>query len=1113
MYREMLRAPLQQTIVLLWLIGLGHLGVRLLEGNPTWGGVFSAGLGAVVAALLAGRFHRLGLLSLSMVLGLCTWLILIFKVGMTASAGLSFAGVFYALLVWRLSIELLAYPPTLHLVKGLHRDGNPVLVEHRVHWTAFVITVLCIVVAIEQPGILSSPIAPLPTLGIGMAFLWLAGQRYQHRLHSYTLLGIGVVGALLCYTWTLPFYSPQQFVTLQRLRGDHGLGLLFVLLSLSLWAIAWGLTRRVSDTKEFQADFDQSLYRKPLRVVAVLLALIAAAQQVGLAWTDTAHAVGPLPIEVLFLASASLLLANHALDHPSLSLAAILLAVLAVLRAHALWFHNLAAFVLQPGSRTFTDQWLTLALLALGLACLAQNLSRYPRWERLYTWPLRIAAILTYGWVLFGTLMFFALAPLWADACLPGIWLTLVIGLFPLLQPLPEGASIRGSGVALLLSAFVVSVVALSGREQAHSFIALTWAYVLWSLGNFVLPRFNARWPHWAIAPDAWPWFGLLVVSVSLLGRGLDGHMGLWFYPSHQGGYLTAVAVYLFLMLRNSSWAGFPWLAVLTLTCTGLAFNMAWMWPLSPEPSLGLLFVGSVPPTGFMIGNLLWANLLLLAGSLWRRHGQALLGHLGWRDHDLTAPLLFWPSALLHLWLLLTLLDTSLLFFNSPIPNAVHWPSLVLIQGVLTLSFLHVLWLRRDAWHMRAFFFSLLILLHSWLLLWVPLRQSTLLLPWYALQLAVLVWLLLWLRDTLQRYVEEQQAADEKVFARNTMLREIALLLSSVLPWLAALALLEWMLHGFLMLNSIAATGEPQWLTGGGDAAAALLAAGLLMAAGIRQAWQSQQAWWIHGVALVGGAIGVYIRVLWVGLAPVSAGDTAALMTAAYALFILQRVTLSEPTLHLVMVLPLLALLTVPMQLASPNASGTLLTAGVLYLLICRATSQPLPLYMALLASNTSIYLWVPGWANHYHLFQVYIAPAAVSVLFLLHLHRRELKPTVLNGSRLVATSTLYASASLDVFLRAELTIFAMALALSLAGILIGIALRTRAFLYAGVTFLVLNVLGQLLLLFPEQRLGKAIVLLTLGALITGGMIWFNLQREGILQRIRIFRADLETWT
>lgn len=37
-------------------------------------------------------------------------------------------------------------------------------------------------------------------------------------------------------------------------------------------------------------------------------------------------------------------------------------------------------------------------------------------------------------------------------------------------------------------------------------------------------------------------------------------------------------------------------------------------------------------------------------------------------------------------------------------------------------------------------------------------------------------------------------------------------------------------------------------------------------------------------------------------------------------------------------------------------------------------------------------------------------------------------------------------------------------------------------------------------------------MLLALGVIITGGMIRFNLQRERILQRIRIFRADLETW-
>lgn len=103
--------------------------------------------------------------------------------------------------------------------------------------------------------------------------------------------------------------------------------------------------------------------------------------------------------------------------------------------------------------------------------------------------------------------------------------------------------------------------------------------------------------------------------------------------------------------------------------------------------------------------------------------------------------------------------------------------------------------------------------------------------------------------------------------------------------------------------------------------------------------------------------------------------------------------------------------------------------------------------------------------------------------------------------------------ATVDVSVRDELMIFGVALALSLGGIGIGIALRTRAFLYSSTAFLVLNILGQLLMLFPERVLGRAIILLLLGALITGGMIWFNLQREQLFQRIRIFQADLATWT
>ncbi|MCK7461520.1 MAG: hypothetical protein MZU84_05390 [Sphingobacterium sp.] len=164
------------------------------------------------------------------------------------------------------------------------------------------------------------------------------------------------------------------------------------------------------------------------------------------------------------------------------------------------------------------------------------------------------------------------------------------------------------------------------------------------------------------------------------------------------------------------------------------------------------------------------------------------------------------------------------------------------------------------------------------------------------------------------------------------------------------------------------------------------------------------------------------------------------------------------------------------------------------------------------LALNGAVYLWAPLWAERYGLWQFYIVPAAVSVLVLLHLHRRELRPKVLNGARLAALSALYAGAGLDVFLRPELSVFVLALALALTGVILGIALRIRAFLYAGVAFLVLNVSGQLVRFYPEQGLSRALILIGLGAAITAGMVVFNLKREAILRRIRIARADLAAW-
>jgi len=269
---------------------------------------------------------------------------------------------------------------------------------------------------------------------------------------------------------------------------------------------------------------------------------------------------------------------------------------------------------------------------------------------------------------------------------------------------------------------------------------------------------------------------------------------------------------------------------------------------------------------------------------------------------------------------------------------------------------------------------------------------------------------------------------------------------------------------------------------------------------------------WIDATALLLGVWAGYGRLIVLGLTPFTVSDTAALMAAGYAAFLLHQLTGAKPLYRLALLLPLLALATAPWQLASPWAGGTLLAAAVLYLSLAGTLRNPLPLYLGVLALNGAVYLWAPLWTARYGLWQFMIVPAAVSVLALLHLHRRELRPKVLNGARLAALSALYAGAGLDVFLRPELGVFVLALGLAFGGIVVGIALRIRAFLYAGVAFLVLNVMGQLSRFYPEQNLSRALILLGLGTVITLGMVIFNLKREAILQRIRLVRADLAAW-
>jgi len=473
----------------------------------------------------------------------------------------------------------------------------------------------------------------------------------------------------------------------------------------------------------------------------------------------------------------------------------------------------------------------------------------------------------------------------------------------------------------------------------------------------------------------------------------------------------------------------------------------------------------------------LWSAPVLHALRAWRR----------W------SPLLLLGAWTLHWWM----------------PLAEH----LILLGLVSAYAAGLGWLRQQHRWLCAACILAVLQLHGWWLVWTPRPAVVLLLPWYTVQLATLTWLVLWAERRLQGLLEARaHGAVLTGWLHTAPLQPLALALAWLWPWLTGATLVMWGLHGVYVLATLHTSSTLFWLLGRTEGLLAALAMLCWMLAVVRQAQRSGQEWWIYMVALVGATVWAYVRVYLVGLAPMHVWDTVALLGASYGLFILQRFIPLRALWHVAMVLPLLVLVTVPWQYASLHTTVTLITVAGLYLGMRHRSGQAMPLYLGLLTLNIGVYLWIPAWAQSYGVLQLYTIPAALSVLWLLQAHQHELRPQVLHGCRLAASSVLYVSTTMDVFLRADISIFLAALGLSLAGIVLGIALRTRAFLYAGLSFFVLNIVGQLIMLFPEQRLTRALILLALGTLITGGMIWFNLQREAMLQRLRLLRADLATW-
>jgi hypothetical protein len=642
-YPDMIRRPFEHAMLLLGGVGLLQVAKHFWAGELSWSGVASAILATILVVLLAGRFRWTWLLPPAIGLGLGSALGMAYKLGATTAAGLSLVGTLYAIGLWRIGLWLWGHPLVAHCCRLLRLRGNRHALEPTTYGSAFVIMFLSLLVPLGHHGLFTPRLSLLCSLVAGMVFLWLSAQRYRYRLHAYLLLGTGAFSAVLCYLWS--FYtdvSPNFPVDRwSALATDPGFGLTLILVALGLWVIARVITCHAVSQNAARADasIDAApyVYLTPLRVVAVALALIAAVQQLGLAWLASfgvADAGQSLSILVLGLSSVTLLLANHGLGKPVLSFAGIFGGALAALWVQGLVVHGSPVCSLALLEPICADQWFHLALSAGIAACLARYLSRDPRREQLYVQPLYLVAATAYLWALLGATVLFITAPTRLTAPLPWLLLTLSVALIPVVDRSPKTAVVRGLGIGLLLTGSVVRALAINGWHTADGFVLTGWAFALWGLANFALPHYNAHWPQWRIASDAWPWFGLSILGILFAGWWNHWPDEPWDRPLLFGGYLTACALYLFLMLRNSRWAGMPWLAVLALLGGGVVFNLAWVQGPDLTTSTLLLCMG--------LGSLAWLNLLLW-GVSWGGGGG---GGGGGPPPPPPPPRLAWPGTI-----------------------------------------------------------------------------------------------------------------------------------------------------------------------------------------------------------------------------------------------------------------------------------------------------------------------------------------------------------------------------------------------------------------------------------------------------------------------------------
>jgi hypothetical protein len=501
------------------------------------------------------------------------------------------------------------------------------------------------------------------------------------------------------------------------------------------------------------------------------------------------------------------------------------------------------------------------------------------------------------------------------------------------------------------------------------------------------------------------------------------------------------------------------------------------------------------PDVTVVLLGLIWQ---IAAAGLVRPWGNRILEHAGLRTTpheraDLSAVAVSWAAGLLALSLVIML--PSWVYFHPTYPNAAVSLLVVSIGSALG----GYSW--RVAPLVPAAAVSSLASIWALLIWWAP--SAALVLPAGALSTILLAQLY----SLLARRLRARQGAAEDAFgaAAGQKLLVVATFFSAVAAAGALLGI--------------------RFAEQGLSPATLLLAFTLLLTAAcwVHFAWYEQKEVFVYlaGAALI--ATFLYVRHGILG-APfgrdiVKAFGVVGLSFLLYGLNILaaraiqfRAAVFVRPSYYSALLLPLALLGTIPFPFHDTGpASLVLFAAGSFYLVVARVAGVRWALYPALILYNVALYLWVPRAYEGSGFLELYVIPAALTVLVFAQLHRTDVNRQTLTAIRLAASASIVSVSTYQVFFKDDQPIlyFMAVLFLSLLGTAAGVALRVRAFVYVGVAFLVINVLGQLGLQAQRQEgIGRAAILIVTGIAVLGVMVFFNWKRAEILNRYRYFIAD-----